>query len=275
MKCGKCSYENNGVSRFCESCGASLTIKCSACSADNPPNAKFCEQCAKPFPGTRPAPAKSPDASPTPKEEPVHSISSDSRAGATQAKALSKWQIVGGLAVGVGMVAFMATRDKESAESMPVVAPAPSVAPASSVASKRMVQTLSASSPIAIPAPTSEVNAPAEKSTDAISASSAEHEEWVVRLDSYAEAGSIDLLLSKLKSAGLPVYTETSTLSQGVRTNVRSGPYPSIAMAEKARDTIRSLVGVEGVVEPRSIDKSQVPEDSSPVRKQVGGTPSL
>ncbi|MBI5898731.1 MAG: SPOR domain-containing protein [Rhodocyclales bacterium] len=74
--------------------------------------------------------------------------------------------------------------------------------------------------------------------------------QWVVQLGAYKEAGNVKLLLSKLKGVNVPAYTEKFDSSQGQRTRVRAGPFPSQEAAEKARSRIK-IIGVDGPVAPK------------------------
>lgn len=84
----------------------------------------------------------------------------------------------------------------------------------------------------------------------AVLAGSNGHEQWVVQLGAYKEAGNVKLLLGKLKQMGVAAYTEDFDSPQGPRTRVRAGPFPSKDAAEKAQGRIRRI-GVDGPVAPR------------------------
>jgi protein phosphatase len=45
ITCPKCSQQNPVDNRFCQYCGASLTINCPYCEAENKPGDKECNQC--------------------------------------------------------------------------------------------------------------------------------------------------------------------------------------------------------------------------------------
>ena len=46
MKCSQCHAENGEASsKFCTSCGASMSLTCKACSSRMPPSARFCPEC--------------------------------------------------------------------------------------------------------------------------------------------------------------------------------------------------------------------------------------
>lgn len=72
-------------------------------------------------------------------------------------------------------------------------------------------------------------------------------ETWEVQLGAYREAGSVKLLVGKLKELDLPVYTEKVDTANGPRTRVRAGPFPSQEAAEKARVRVK-IIGVDGPV---------------------------
>src|SRR5215217_6585531 len=54
MICASCSAENPTGSRFCGSCGASLSHACPACGAANEPEMRFCTQCGSALDGEIP-----------------------------------------------------------------------------------------------------------------------------------------------------------------------------------------------------------------------------
>jgi DedD protein len=70
---------------------------------------------------------------------------------------------------------------------------------------------------------------------------------FVVQLAAFADAKAAPALVSKLKSAGFPAYTETLKTDQGPMRRVRVGPYATreVADAEVAR---LSAAGYRGVV---------------------------
>src|SRR4051794_40197939 len=43
--CEHCGHDNDAGAKFCNGCGASLTLLCSACGGTNPPGARFCNEC--------------------------------------------------------------------------------------------------------------------------------------------------------------------------------------------------------------------------------------
>lgn len=51
MTCPRCGSENRGGVRFCEECGARLTLSCPGCGADVPPDKRFCGACGVPVAG--------------------------------------------------------------------------------------------------------------------------------------------------------------------------------------------------------------------------------
>jgi DedD protein len=70
---------------------------------------------------------------------------------------------------------------------------------------------------------------------------------FVVQLAAFADAKAAPALVSKLKSAGFPAYTETLKTDQGTMRRVRVGPYATreVADAEVAR---LNAAGYRGVV---------------------------
>jgi hypothetical protein len=56
MKCPRCQVQNREGVRFCEECGARLSVSCPSCNAEVAPDKKFCGSCGAPIatqPGAR------------------------------------------------------------------------------------------------------------------------------------------------------------------------------------------------------------------------------
>jgi class 3 adenylate cyclase len=47
VRCPQCRYDNPGEARFCQHCGAPLSVLCPACGAVLPPGARFCSGCGR------------------------------------------------------------------------------------------------------------------------------------------------------------------------------------------------------------------------------------
>ncbi|MBI3029847.1 MAG: AAA family ATPase [Candidatus Rokubacteria bacterium] len=62
MKCPRCQAQNREGARFCEECGARLTLTCSRCGADVAADKKFCGACGASFPAQPPERFTSPQA---------------------------------------------------------------------------------------------------------------------------------------------------------------------------------------------------------------------
>jgi class 3 adenylate cyclase/tetratricopeptide (TPR) repeat protein len=45
MRCTKCDTENRHKAKFCDKCGARLSLKCASCGVENRSDAKFCSEC--------------------------------------------------------------------------------------------------------------------------------------------------------------------------------------------------------------------------------------
>jgi class 3 adenylate cyclase len=52
VACPQCGRENPDTARFCQYCGARLSMSCAACSAALPPGARFCPDCGQPASAT-------------------------------------------------------------------------------------------------------------------------------------------------------------------------------------------------------------------------------
>src|SRR4051812_34597803 len=49
MVCSACGTENDAGRRFCDTCGAPLSVACSNCGSSNRPTARFCGDCGTPL----------------------------------------------------------------------------------------------------------------------------------------------------------------------------------------------------------------------------------
>jgi ribosomal protein L40E len=49
VTCAKCGEANSADAKFCDHCGAALSISCPSCGHANPPDATFCSDCGKPL----------------------------------------------------------------------------------------------------------------------------------------------------------------------------------------------------------------------------------
>jgi hypothetical protein len=47
--CAKCGATNRADAKFCEHCGAALSISCPSCGHANPAGSAFCAECGKPL----------------------------------------------------------------------------------------------------------------------------------------------------------------------------------------------------------------------------------
>ena len=52
MKCPRCQTDNVVDARFCEDCGARLTLACLQCGAEVSPGKRFCRSCGTALPGS-------------------------------------------------------------------------------------------------------------------------------------------------------------------------------------------------------------------------------
>jgi DedD protein len=74
--------------------------------------------------------------------------------------------------------------------------------------------------------------------------------EFAVQVVALADAQKVKQVREQIASAGLKSYTETVKTARGDVTRVRTGPYPTRAAAEKARDQLKA-VGLSGNVVPK------------------------
>jgi DedD protein len=70
---------------------------------------------------------------------------------------------------------------------------------------------------------------------------------FALQIGAFANAGSARAQLDKARRTGLRAYTETVDTTQGERTRVRVGPFPTREAAEKARATLK-LSGIDSAV---------------------------
>jgi len=52
MRCSKCGAENREGARYCDKCGAKLSLRCPSCAAENRTDAKFCDSCGAALSGS-------------------------------------------------------------------------------------------------------------------------------------------------------------------------------------------------------------------------------
>lgn len=85
------------------------------------------------------------------------------------------------------------------------------------------------------------------RGTSAVSLSSGNVDQWLVRLGAYQNAANVRVLINKTKEMGLPAYSEKVDSAAGLRIRVFAGPFPSHEAAEKAQSRIKKI-GVDGTV---------------------------
>jgi DedD protein len=120
------------------------------------------------------------------------------------------------------------------------------------VAAEASTATAPASKPPAVPAaprpapavqPQSESAAnpsPAAPSKEA-AAQPAAAEGFVIQLGAFSNASNARQLLQQIRAHKFPAYTEPVKTARGEKTRVRVGPYPSVEVAERARDRLKAL----------------------------------
>lgn len=74
----------------------------------------------------------------------------------------------------------------------------------------------------------------------------------IIQIGAYANPGNVQLIQKKAAELGIKIYTEALDSPQGKKTRVRAGPFPTRAAAEKAAARMKSVIGVGGVVAPKS-----------------------
>jgi DedD protein len=66
-------------------------------------------------------------------------------------------------------------------------------------------------------------------------------EGFVIQLGAFSNASNAKQLLKQLKAHKFAAYSEAVKTPKGEKTRVRVGPYPSVEVAEKARERLRAL----------------------------------
>lgn len=88
------------------------------------------------------------------------------------------------------------------------------------------------------------------RSTNAVATVKAVSTRYYVNVGLFSNAGNAERAHQRLKEEGLPVTTETVSLSKGKRSRVRVGPFPNRSEAEAAAHSIRAL-DLDAVVRPQ------------------------
>jgi DedD protein len=83
--------------------------------------------------------------------------------------------------------------------------------------------------------------APAAKAATTDVAKSAVEEGFVIQLGAYSNASNAKQLLRQLRAHKFPAFTEPLRTPRGEKTRVRVGPYPSVEVAEKARERLKAM----------------------------------
>lgn len=101
------------------------------------------------------------------------------------------------------------------------------------------------------PAPASEAPKPASIAEPAKPAAESERaraetalaggEQFYFQVGAFSDPAKVKEVTGKLKSAGLPYYTESVPVTKGQATRVRVGPYADRAAAEKAAEQVKTL----------------------------------
>jgi DedD protein len=77
-------------------------------------------------------------------------------------------------------------------------------------------------------------------------------ESFVIQVGAFVNASNGRQLMQQIRAHKFPAYTELVKTTQGEKTRVRVGPYPSVEVAEKARDRLKALKLV-AVSDPRVV----------------------
>lgn len=92
------------------------------------------------------------------------------------------------------------------------------------------------------PQPVAKPEPPAAKSENPRAESApAGGEKFYFQVGAFSDPAKVKEVTGKLKSAGLPYFTEQVAVSKGQATRVRVGPYADRAAAEKAAEQVKTL----------------------------------
>lgn len=136
-------------------------------------------------------------------------------------------------------------RSVESVDETPVPAPPP--APVADVEPEAKAEPIASKKPangVPVKEKPAQASSGAAPSPAVATVSSAP---FALQIGAFANAGSARAQLDKARRTGLRAYTESVQTTQGARTRVRVGPFPSREEAEKARATLK-LAGIDSVV---------------------------
>jgi DedD protein len=83
---------------------------------------------------------------------------------------------------------------------------------------------------------------PAPKPAEAVKKSDAKaNDSYVIQVGAFSDPANARHLVEKLKAEKVPAYTEAVKTTQGEKTRVRAGPYPTLAAAETGRTRLKTL----------------------------------
>jgi len=71
---------------------------------------------------------------------------------------------------------------------------------------------------------------------------------FVVQIGAFSNAASATALQGRLRSANIPVFTDTVNTSRGRLTRVNAGPVSSRVEAERLKTRVKSAIGTDGIV---------------------------
>ena len=123
----------------------------------------------------------------------------------------------------------------------PAVVPKPETRPESKPEAAKIPLPPKAATPES-KAPAKPAESPAAKSAESVRAAAILNDEhWVIQLGAYQDAANVKAIAARIKALGLPVFTEKIDTPQGSRTRVRSGPFASREVAEKAQARLKKI----------------------------------
>jgi DedD protein len=96
---------------------------------------------------------------------------------------------------------------------------------------------------------------------------------YAVNVGSFSNLGNANALVSRLKTAGLPVTTEKVKLNGGDALRIRIGPYVDRTAAEAARLRAESMAG--GTSKVIALDAEERPSTSPPAKVATASKPAV
>ncbi|GAB3734838.1 hypothetical protein GCM10028794_13640 [Silanimonas algicola] len=163
----------------------------------------------------------------------------------------------------------------DAATGLPTPAPAAATAPAQ--ATPAAAPTVATPAPAPAPAAVTPPPAPVAPPPAPVVPAAVAAGDYSVTAGSFGNRANADALVARLKSSGLPAYTEATQVNGQPATRVKVGPFPTRAAAESARVRTAAISGSAAVTTgdaapaPQTARTAQRPEAEAP-RATVGSS---